>query len=668
MIMKRFKSIFKYSLGSLFALSTLFITSSCNFLNVDEYFADTMPFDSIFHNKKNLTGYMWGTASQFPDEGSILSGPYTPGPLATDEGFVAFSTSQFSGMGFVLGEVTPDDLKHMNTWSSMYKIVRKSNTILKRMDEAVDLSPADKFEIMGYTHFMRGYAYYNVLMNFGPVIITEEVLKNNEDASYYNTNRATYDESVDYICNEFEEAAKYLPEKVLISNFGRPTKGAAYGLIARLRLQQASPLFNGGAAARSYFGSWQRKIDNAHYVSQIYDEKKWAVAAAAAKRVMDMNLYELYTVDADGKTPALPASVPSAHYPDGAGGIDHFRSYSEIFTGEAVPQTNPEFVWARMSGPVKEMIPHSFNFLVMGGWNGMCLTQKVVDAYRMVDGREINNSSAEYPYSEVGSVTSGGKTFSGYVLNNRISNMYANREMRFYASVGFSRRFWSASSTSETNRKNLTITYDRSGNSGRYSSDNVNADYPATGYVITKFIHENDACKGTGSTILDKAFPMIRYAEILLSYAEALNNLTTTHTVELPNGSGSYTVSRNVAEISKGFNRVRFRAGLPGLTSTELSSSSTVQKLIEQERMVEFLFENRRFFDVRRWGIYESTEKEPIMGMDLEADEPQYYSRVIVNHPRVRNRIVDRKMIFLPILRSEIRKVPNLDQNPGWGN
>ena len=75
-------------------------------------------------------------------------------------------------------------------------------------------------------------------------------------------------------------------------------------LIARLRLFQASPLFNGGAAARKCFGTWKRKSDGAYYVNQEYDPRRWAVAAAAAKQLTKMG-YELHTVEADAQNPTL---------------------------------------------------------------------------------------------------------------------------------------------------------------------------------------------------------------------------------------------------------------------------------------------------------------------------------------------------------------------------
>lgn len=641
--------------------------SSCNYLNVDDYFMDTLGYDSIFQNKLNLQQYLWGTAAFFYDEGAIWGSTYTPGVVGSDEAFTMWDHDEYPGTQFVLGNINPDNLMSMNVWPQMYKIIRKTNLIFQRIDECKDLTTLEEREILGYAHFMRAYAYYHILMNFGPVVlIGDETLETNEKPEYYNRERATYDESVDYICDELELAAKYIPLTVSMGQFGRPTRGAAYGLIARLRLQQASPLFNGGAAAKTHFASWKRTVDGVDYVSQQYDEKKWAVAAAAAKRVIDMGVYELYTVKRDSTTMPLPKNVPSGDFPNGAGNIDPFKSYSDMFTGEALSQKNTEFVWGRISSNVRNYTRHAFPIDNLGGWNGMAIPQKIVDAYYMVDGRDINNSSEEYPYSEIG-FSSEKQSFSGYQLNNGVYNMYMNREMRFYASIGFSECFWPCLSTSESGRRNQTITYFKGGNSGKDRTNSDIRNYPITGYVIKKFIHKDDAWAGNDAETLEKPFPIIRYAEILLSYVEALNNLTGGHTITDAEGN-SQTFTRDVNEMAKYFNMIRYRAGLPGLTSTELSSPDQMFDLIVRERMIEFLHENRRFYDVRRWGIYEEVDKEPIVGMDTESRKDGYYERTVVNHPIARNRKVERKMVWLPISRQEIRKVPKMDQNPGWDN
>ncbi len=647
------------------------ISSCSDFLSVDNYFSDELKLDTVFSQTRYVDAYMWSAASMFPDEGQLLNNNYTPGPLATDEGFTGFLTQYgYNGMRFVLGEITAGNMHSFKTWGNLYKIIRKCNTILTRIDEAKDLTTKERFNILGNTRFIRAYAYYNILVDFGPpILLDNEVVESNEPLSYYDRERSTYDDAVEYICSELEAAAEYLPLTTAIMEFGRPTKGAAYGLIARIRLIHASPLYNGGDAAHSVFGNWKRKSDGINYVSQTYDEKRWALAAAAAKRVMNMEsaggpMYRLHVVDADSDTPDLPEGITSdpnyyKAWPDGAAGIDHYRSYSEMFNGESVIATNPEYVWGRKSGAVIGNTQMSFP-QKLDGWNGMCVTQKVIDAYSMVDGHSINNSSTTYPYKESG-FTSGVQTFSGYRLNAGVSNMYVNREMRFYSSVGFSECFWPMTSSSSSGYYNQTISYYYDSPNGKGSVSSPN-DYPITGYVLKKFVHPSDAWGGTNARRMDKAFPIIRYAEILLSYAEALNNLNSSYTLDM-NGQ-KITVQRDVNEIKNAFNQIRYRAGLPGITGDE--EPQTIQKLIEKERMVEFLFENRRYYDVRRWGIYEESESEPIKGMNVEGTKEVYYTRVIPNTSRIGARIVNKRLVLLPIPLDEVRILPSLSQNPGW--
>jgi hypothetical protein len=659
---------------SLVTLSLVVFSSCKDYLNIDNYFSDELKLDSIFTQKRYIEAYMWGAAAMFPDEGNFYFGNYTPGPIATDEAFCTYTNENFNGMAFVQGLITSENYNQINTWNNMYKIIRKCNTIISRIDEAKDFLSSEKLVTLSYTRFIRAYAYYEILVDFGPpVLLGDNVLETNETMDYYDRPRSTCDEAVEYICNELEEAAVYIPEKVSIIAFGRPTRGAAYGLIARLRLMHASPLYNGGQAARTYFGNWKRKTDGAYYVSQTPDEKRWAIAAAAAKRVMEMQdagapMYRLYTVSADNKTPALPAGITSDpdyynDFPNGAAGIDPYRSYSEIFNGEAVAQANPELVWGRRSGDVNRLQQYYFP-LIIGGWNRVCVTQKVVDAYRMRDGGTIEESGPVYNYSETG-FTSNIPSFSGYrFANGEIFNMYVNREARFYASIGFSECFWPCSSSTTSGAYNVTVTYYYDSPNGKSGAPNP-VDYPITGYVIKKYVNPVDAWSGTNSRRVDKAFPIIRYAEILLSYAEALNNLTGSHTVTL-GASYTQTVTRDEAEIKRAFNQVRYRAGLPGLSAAELGNPQTVQAQIERERMIELLHENRRYYDVRRWGIYEETENEPITGMNTDAAKSSFYQRVIPNTVVIGNRIVNRKMVFLPIPKNEMKRMPSFDQNPGW--
>lgn len=648
--------------------------AGCNFLNVDDYFEDTFSEDDIFTSQYNIERYFNGAVEMLPHDGRLYYWCNVPGATASDEAVSCgtfnngFLDVQFPGTLLTTNKISYTATGgwdwDFNVWPQCYKIIRKCNTILPKIEEVPDMNAFDKMELRAKTRFLRAYAYYLILMNQGPAILLgDDVLDTNEDPDYYLTQRATYDECVDYICSEWEAAANDLPLENPVDMWGAPTKGTAWALIARVRLQAASPLFNGGTVAKRYFGQFTRKSDGVHYVSQKYDEKKWALAAHAAKKVMDLGVYELHTVAADDYTLPLPSTVPSAQFPEGAGGIDPFRSYSEMFTGETPNIQNKEIIWGTTQG-ITDQIDVCFP-IRLGGSNAISIPQRIIDAYRMADGRDINNSSAEYPYEnrpyDQQCVTDADKYLSKeYVLKGGTYKAYANREPRFYASIGFSGAYWTMESTSSEDMKHKVVEYYNGAPQGKNNTQTMGV-YNLTGYTCRKYIHPRDARTGNNPRVINKTFPIIRYAEVLMIYAEALNNLTKSHTI------GGETFSRDEMAMATAFNQVRYRAGLPGASAEELASAEAFNEAIQRERLVEFLHENRRYYDICRWGIFEELEREPLTGLNIEAGEWEgFYSPVIISHQTIRERTFHSKYMFMPLNRSELRKVPSLDQNPGW--
>ena len=645
-------------------------TSSCSFLDVADNFEESFKFDSIFVSKRNLERYVWNIASMFPDEGYKFD---KLGSFACDEAF-SIMIGDYTALDYVQGNITPTNLRAFNIWNSMYIIIRRANMVLVNMHKTTDLTGKERDELTGYVLFMRAYAYYRLVMHYGPIVIVgDELMETNEEPAYYDRPRETFDKSIEYVCGELEHAATLMPETVSASFFGRPTAGSALALSARLKLIHASPLWNGGTVARRTFGTWIRSTDGEHYVYQGEPkEERWAEAAMICKRIIDMNIYSLHTVQRiDGYSPTLPDNVSKLDFPNGAGNIDPFRSYHEMFNGESPFARNPEFIWAQNSSGLVTYTRHSFPYETYNGYATVSIPQKIINAYRMADGRTIENSSAEYPYSTDGIWYGKDTTFSGYTLKADVHKMYINRELRFYASIGFSGAHWPMLSTANQDKRNIQFWYNSNGNAGKLSVRNLPYNINTTGYTLKKFVHPEDSWGSPGqgewyenSRRLPKAYPIIRYAEILLAYVEALNNLTEDHTVIDANGQ-NIIIRRNTDEMRKYFNMVRFRAGLPGITD-EVNSQETMQDIIERERMVELLHENARFWDVRRWGKYESTEREPILGMDMDADGLAFYNVVPVNQAVARNRVVDKKLILLPIELNEVRKSPSMDQNPGY--
>src|SRR3546814_13520961 len=101
--------------------------------------------------------------------------------------------------------------------------------------------------------------------------------------------------------------------------------------------------------------------------------------------------------------------------------------------------------------------------------------------------------------------------------------MYANREMRFYASVGFNEAVWQALSSTETNTYTAKYYYQDADGRGEVSASSPN--YPITGYVIKKFNHHMDAWLGTGARHIGYSSIIIVYAEIILTYDKTLTTL-----------------------------------------------------------------------------------------------------------------------------------------------
>lgn len=167
--------------------------------------------------------------------------------------------------------------------------------------------------------------------------------------------------------------------------------------------------------------------------------------------------------------------------------------------------------------------------------------------------------------------------------------------------------------------------------------DYVSLESQGTGYFMKKFISplENDWYYGTPQP---QPYIQIRYAEVLLNYAEACLAL------------GEEGSARSV------MNQIRERAGMPEISSSE--SGSALLKRYRNERRVELAFEGHRLFDVRRWLIAPNAYV-PARGVNYDYSE---YTEIVVDP----NRKWNDSHYLIPIQRDEINKNTALIQNPGY--
>lgn len=639
------KQFFRLLFVSAAALAATQLTACKKYLDVRPYLNDLMNMDTVFAKSSYASSYLYDIYNYIPDESDFFRSGGTPWVPASDEAVQTWKRSDLPSAYIAAGEYSATS-GYYNFWTNLYRGIRSANVFISRVDEVKDMSQGEKQDKKAQARFLRAYFYFCLIQQYGPVIIApEKPLEFSQSIEDLMLARSTYDSCVNYVAKELTEVAELLPLSTSPTTVGQPTKGAALAVKARLLLYAASPLFNGNTE----YGGF-RSPTGTPFISQQYDEGKWAQAAAAAKAVIDLNQYDLYTTPKVPETATLPANVPAGAYPEGAGDIDPFLSYRDMFAGgDVLASKNREAIFVRTVNSLNVTIQHCMPRQT-DSWNGGGATQKLVDAYYMRDGRTKDNASAAYPYSESG-YTSASDAFT----RSGVFNMYANREPRFYASIGFTGFFWKGTSAAKDWRKNFVVEYYRDGNEGK-----AGGDYPVTGYTMMKYIHPEDSYTWEGASRSRKVFMLFRMGEVYLNYVEALNELAAAHNV-----SGK-EFKRDLTEIARYFNRIRFRAGLPGLSTEEMATTASLRTAIRRERQIELAFEGRRYFDTRRWKIAPLEDAKPVTGMNTEitkANKDQFFVRTVAKESI---RKFSMKQYLWPIPKSDINKNQSLVQNPGW--
>lgn len=244
---------------------------SCDFLNVDRYIDDMTSLDSVFSRKNLLDQYIKGAAAYLNDESRLYSVAPDPFQIASDENFVAWNDARHAGTKYLRDELN-EFTTEFARWGEFYKGIRKANVVIKRINECQDISEIDRRDYAGKAYFLRGYYYYLLIRQYGPVpIIPDDPFETDETVENMAIERNTFDECCDYICEAMEMASQMLVQRrSATSEIYQPTKGAALAVISRVRLMQASPWFNGNTA----YSGWQTS-DGRDFISQNYNSDRW---------------------------------------------------------------------------------------------------------------------------------------------------------------------------------------------------------------------------------------------------------------------------------------------------------------------------------------------------------------------------------------------------------
>ena len=621
----------------------LALSSACNYLDVVP--EDNATLDDAFKSQDKALSYLFSIYGHLPNNIQY----WMPGqPCGGDDLAVAVkgTTRWFCYKSMVYGEESASTVYHNFMRHSgaptggvnydYYSAIRYAYTFLDRIQQVPDISETNLREWQGEAWYLIGYFHWALLEYYGPIVIMDREISLNADETELYKPRNTFDECVDFIVECFDKAIEMLPPRQQnIRWYGRASAAAAHGFKVRTLLFAASPLFNGN----SEFFSRLRNSDGTYLVSQTYDPAKWERARIAAEQAIsyaEQNGYRLY------ENPANASIADNFER-----GVRNFHDYfvePEYNTDEylcAYVHTEGPKKIQRLSG-IRTELPYSADDFT----TSYQVMFPAVEMYYTKNGLPL----ADDPTIDL-------TTLYDYDPDTQVANINQNREPRFYACVGYNRgEFEIANEVKQVQAyagevHGYILKNDGSINS---SVEYVNS----SGYFLKKPVHRTTAYDKTTKTFSYKKFvyPVIRLAELYLSYAEADFEY---------NGKLS-------AQSLEYLNKVRSRCGLPdfeesGQLAGGMPTGSKLQQVLHMERNNELMFEGHRYRDMRRW-----KEAGKCMNATWKAwnvwgkNATEYYTiKDFKDFDRPRKFETPRHYL-LPYPIEELQINENLVQNPGW--
>ena len=283
-------------------------------------------------------------------------------------------------------------------------------------------------------------------------------------------------------------------------------------------------------------------------------------------------------------------------------------NYKDLFNNHE----STELILGRRENESNTFERNNFPIGFEGGKTGTCPTQNLVDAYEMqTTGLGIDNAG------------------SGYDPNFP----YLDRDPRMYETILMNGDLW----------KGQTI---ETWYGGANAMPKPNAS--VTGYYLKKHVIESINLTPTNTTSKNHTWILFRFAEVLLNYAEAMNELYG------PEDPATYGMTALEA-----VNMLRSRVEMPEFPAG-LTKDAFREKL-RNERRVELAFEDHRFWDIRRWKI--GPETTDIYGIVITDN---IFGGYAYTKTLVEERIFEDRMNLYPIPENEIYINSNLSQNAGW--
>lgn len=619
-------------------------TGCTDYLDVSDEIAENLTLDEVFDNPDYIRRWHGNLFNCISEYSSIGKNQYNgfSGIWVSMNGETTVSGVGLTEMisGFTAASAP------FQRWTPLYQYIRDATIFLNRVapkgsiNDQYQLTEEDVRRMKAEAKFLIAYSYFSLFEMYGPVPILAD-LADPEDKGL-DFARSSVDETVDYIDKLLVEVIDSgdLPETIIknhsatgndrydMNEVTRPTTTVAKALRAKLWVYAASPVFNGG-----YKESLDIANSDGKKLFAPYDANKWVTAKTRLEELFvntDQNGHSLFTV----------------YNTDGS--INPDESIYQLFQSY-----NDEILWATgnnlWNGNAMEQNTNPRDCYV--GWGYLGVSQDLVDDFFVKDGLTIDDPGSLYKedgFTDVINPCNENKR-----VDTNVFNMYANREPRFYAGIGYEGKSWHIQ---PVGRPDYTLGFAKG-----EGCDNSSADNPRTGYLPTKF--KNRKILYTGNYLKSWARPSIlfRLADFYLYYAEVCNE-----------------IDPNDPNIIKYLDMVRQRAGIPGYKELAATGKKNIignqelqRKMIQRERSVELFMEGQRYFDIRRWmicGEGEDADQSVFHAMNMNGykDRPigandSYFKRIVLE-----NRAWRRAMYLYPIPQDDIQKSKLLVQNPLW--
>ena len=569
--------------------------------------------DAMYEESKYAAGLLMYGYSRLPYSTS------TETDVATDDAVTNNTNSNFLNMATGTWSSERDPMSKWNSCKDGIQYVNKFLTIVDKVKWAPSAASKQQMFIdrqKGEAYGLRALFYYNLLQAHGgyaddDILYGVPLLTQPEDGSSdFNQPRALFSDCVKLCFADCDSAMKYLPmDYVDVAYDDIPAKYKELG-----------------AETTGYnlvFGTRSRGLMSGKIAEAIKAQVALLAASPAFRDQSDVTSAE--------------AAVLCANVLKRIGGLEGFDETGNIWYKnktklEPSASEMPEILWradrSKDASQERENFPPT-----LYGSGRVNPSQNLVDAFPMRNGRPITDPKSGYDPK----------------------NPYANRDLRLDDNILYN---------GMTFRKTVIITGTYP-NENDESLDNINYGNTSTrtGYYLKKLLRDDVSPLQSSLVEQQHIYPRIRYTEIFLAYAEAANDAWGPKADPTGVGFTAYDVIKAI-RTRAGLGKDEFGRPLEeGDAYLEecASDQAKMTNLIRNERRIELCFENKRFWDLRRWKM---PLDETVKGVMIDRNDEGELSYTIID---VEERKYDNSYQWYgPIPKGEVLRWSNLKQNKGW--